>query len=248
MYPLRVTQKQPASWDRKPLHECFSLIPCIGQQGEMQAKAGDVVVKMGRGALTAYLADTDEQVKPGNGGLLRSKGLLRPEILVMLLSEPSVLRDLQRVADDSGSVMSMMRLSSLKNVVIGVPDPQTQHMIIDANHKSVLWLEDYASNLHRQSEIMNEIGGAIRREILEGRADPVEALGWIQRAVPSSMLKIEDAPDYIDRKGVDMAEEDALYVSKAQHTEIVGRLQARIRALEEAAPKLPYSPSRGPRQ
>lgn len=236
-YPLRLTARQPEHWDRHTIGACFSISSAIpGNKSTMKAKPGEIILVIRNDQMQARVATEEEEFSPGSGGILRSKGIMDPDLMVIILNQSTVQKDLRAHAAEGASVLINLRARSLQDIIIGVPDPATQRALVHAHQDSVQWLHEYAAMTLRKSQILDQMSEAIASEILTGKADRKQSLLFVRDAM-NPLIKDKNAIQSvsgrdIEKQGVDAAQ---MYVPKDQHHAMVDALEARIKHLEHMA-------------
>lgn len=250
-FTVRLTAKQPEQWTRYKADDCFSFHGAImGAGSKLKAEPGDVVLDIRGGTLSARVATEQEEVSPGSGGLLRSKGLMDPELMAIFLSHTTVVKDLIREGQHTGSVVGSLRLRDLRDMQIAVPDPQTQVMLIKAHADSSVWLRAHVENMHKKTHILEQMADAITGEILQGKADRKQALMWVAQTMDplKERFKRDKEVDYLTPEQIQQGPKDQRYVSEDQHQARINALTAQISELENKAnPTEPEATTKSPR-
>lgn len=235
MITPRFTQNQPEHWNRHKIGECFSIMsPAMGSSNPLTAEVGDVIIVATRDKLSARLATMEEDITGANKGLLRAKGLMKPELIVMLLSNKSFSKELINAALDN-SFIGLVRVRDLRDVVVAVPDPPTQVMMAKAYEEGVGWMYAHANCLRQQSTLLDQMGDGIAHQILLGKADRKQTFTWIRDAM-DTLFKAhgnDNEVDYLTSDQVQQASPEVHYVSQQQHQARVNALIARVKELEQ---------------
>lgn len=242
-YPLRLTAKQPEHWERHTIGACFSISSAItGNKSTMKANPGEIILVIRPDHIKARIADEEEEFSPGTGGILRSKGILDPELLVIILNQSSVQKDLRDYAAEGASAFAILKARTLQDLVIGVPDPATQKALVHAHRDSVHWLEEYAAMTLRKSHILDQMSEAIAHEILIGKADRKQSLLFVRDAFNPLGREQSGIQSVAGRDIKDQGDLDKMYVPKDEHHAIVDALEARIKHLEHLVKSPTHAP------
>lgn len=239
---IPLTQKQPAHWPRKRIGDCFSIV--TGVSGPLSFQAGDIQIKMREGKMVATLIEEDQTQTQKGVGRMRGNGTLMPQLMVAMINHPNIQQSMRHFAESRGSVVFMVNISSLRDIEIGVPDPQTQAMMVRTIDQSHRFLNEHTALVRHQADTLDRMGDAILHQVLIGQADRKEALTWVWKALSplSRLADFKDGVAELSPQEAGQADPEARFVRAEDHRNEVAKLSARIRELEAQAPATQAKP------
>lgn len=194
-YQLSLTQKQPPEWERKTLRECFGLIP--RKKGEeIEAIAGDVIISHGGpGNISAHMAQDGEKVKPACI-IARPNGTLRSEVLVSILSQPGVARQVTEAMSMASSV-GIRHPAKLGGIELAIPPAHVQENIVKTFESSTRLMDEHIANMQQALAILAKFSIAIEREVLLGQMDRKQATLMVAQVLRPWLAGVsaEPSPD-----------------------------------------------------
>lgn len=242
-FSLNLTQQQPQSWPRKKLDQCFSFSSAImGGNNERQVKAGDVVVEVSGkdDQIKATLIESDGDIKlTTRGALLRPRGNFKPELMVLMLNQQWVNRSIISLDRRINTSLMGFQARSMREMEIGVPDPQTQEMMWTAYLTSARYLREQSGNFQKLGETMEKMSDAISLEILRGKLDPKQALLWVGKTMhpwqPAGAMA--PAPTYTrDQVAGEEGGDEETFIRASDHRAVVAALEEEIEGLRRNQP------------
>ena len=241
--PLPLTHKQPENWPRKRIDECFSISTSMSA-ATLAFEPGDILVRQEQGRLTATVVDQASTETSRQVARMRRKGELLPELMALMINHPDIQHSMRHTAQFGRSTFGF-NAASLREMLIAVPDPQTQEMMVKAIQQSHGYLSQHTEHLRKQSDILERMANSILHQVLIGKADRKQALTWVSQALmPWLQMKngVQEGVQTHSATEVASAGDDVRFVRLEDHEAEVAKWQARVRELEAGTTPAPSRP------